>query len=156
MWFIYGLSPSWEPIQGGNLDVSVPGQCSFHVIAIFPLGNPQCEFSYIPVECLNKLGNLRLYYHTEAFSFGPLERLYFFHSVTPLPTTNHLPYLLAEETEASGLPPQPALKIKYILLSLFCWITVLCSPNLDSYFLILLLCLDWALLLQFHWLEVYK
>lgn len=85
-----------EPIQGENLDGSVLDQCSFHATATFPLGNPQCEFSYIPFEYLNKLGNLRLYYHTEAFSFGPLlERLYFFHSGNTIAnnqSSSSLPY----------------------------------------------------------------
>ena len=93
------------------------------------LGNPQCDFSHIPFKCLNKLGNLRLYYHAEPFSFGPLEGLYFFHSVTPLSTTNHLPPLLAKETKASGLPPWPTLKAKYFLPSLSCWITVPLQPK---------------------------
>lgn len=123
----------------------------------FPLGNPQREFSHIPFECLNKLGNLRLYYHTEPFSFGPLERLYFFQWSNPIASSQSSasPSLLRKlkplayfhgQHLGPGISSSP-----YLTESLYP-----CSPNLYDYFFIPLLCLDWLLISQSHWVEVCK
>lgn len=66
---------------------------------------------------------MSLYFHTEPFLFGPLERLYFFHSSNPIANSQSSasPSLLRK---LKPLTPWPALRAKSFLSATSRWITV--------------------------------